>query len=171
MRAILETRIICLRHYTKAIARVHLRSLRSPCDRRPLHRPAARRQPQRGPVNHSRGALSQPRSVCSEIDAYRTRRAGTRRGGMGRDVPLTIPLGGLGSVARSTSGVPCRKWILCKPCRTPFSVFLSNGADGGAPKTSWNPDKFTHPPFDGPAFGPSLQCDVVMRVTDNLVSR
>ena len=61
----------------------------------------ARREPERGPGNHYRGALSQPHSVCAEIE---TPQASTVRK-RGAGCPLTVRLGVLGSVVSSPSGV------------------------------------------------------------------
>jgi len=75
-----------------------------------------------GPIS-----LSQPHSICAEIETLKA----SRGEGCEEGCPLTIRLGVWGSV------VSCRKWILCifevrkKPSGTHFSVFLS---DGGAPK-------------------------------------
>ena len=38
----------------------------------------ARREPQRGTENHYRGALSQPHSVCAEIETPKGRKRGER---------------------------------------------------------------------------------------------
>ena len=84
----------------------------------------ARREPQRGPGNHYRGALSQHHSVCSEIETGRKRKEGCL---------LAIRLGVWGRHKLPQMGPgrsPGRKWILCtfevrnKPSGTPFfSIF------------------------------------------------
>ena len=67
-----------------------------------------RREPQWGPGNHSRAALSQPHSVGAEIETWR---------GPGCGVPLTIRLESLGERVRSVVSSFCsgigRKIALC----------------------------------------------------------
>jgi len=85
-------------------------------------------QSPRGPGNHYCEALSQPHSVCAEIETPREE----TWGGLSPHNPTR----GLGSVVRSPFGVrgtePGRKWISCifevrkKPPGTHFSVFLSD---------------------------------------------
>ena len=104
----------------------------------------ARREPQRGPGKHYRGALSPPFS--------RSRRRGRREGGTWGEVFPHHPTRGSGKrrrlPQRGPGRSPCRKWILCifqvrkKPPGTPFSVFLS---DSGAPQTSRGPGKLPPP--------------------------
>ena len=71
----------------------------------------ARREPQRGPVNHYRGALSHHHSVCAKIETSRLRRQEEETWG---GVSLTIRLGVWVSVVSFPSGLrpaPGRKWI------------------------------------------------------------
>jgi len=120
-------------------------------------------EPQRGPGNHNRGALSQPHSVCAEIDMPIARKCGE-----GCPSPVTIQLGVWGSVVSSPVGCPGRKWILCifdvrkTPSGTLFSVSVS---DGGAPQTSRGPGKlppFLSPTLDGPAVKPTCIRNLVL---------
>jgi len=98
-----------------------------------------RREPQRGPRNHYRGALSPPHSVGAEIETPKASRASRGRK-HGKGCPLTIRLRVWESVVSSPNGVWGRarpKMDLMhisgqkKPSKTPFSVFSS---DGGPPK-------------------------------------
>jgi len=114
----------------------------------------ARREPQRGPGKHYRGALP-PHSVCVEIETPKASRGRKR----GERCPLTIRLGVRGSVVSFPSGARGRApgpkmdfmHILGQKeaiRNTIFSVFLS---DGGAPQTSRGPEKLSPlPPLDGP---------------------
>jgi len=112
-------------------------------DKWPLSPVHARREPQRGPETHYRGALSQPHSVCAEIETLK----GGKGGNVGRVSPHhpTRRLGEYRKLPQRSPGrSPGRKWISCifevrkKPCGTPFSVFLS---DGGAPPNVAGPGK------------------------------
>jgi len=114
----------------------------------------ARREPQRDPGNHSRGALWYPVTISIRAESKASREE--TWGG----VSPRHPTRGLGErrklFQRGSGRSPGRKWILWifevseKPSGTPFSVFLS---DGGAPKTSRGPGKLSSlpPPLDGPA--------------------
>ena len=129
----------------------------------------ARREPQRSPGNHYRGALSQPHSVCAEIKP-----TGRKRGvgcpphcstrGLGEHRKL--PIGGPG---RS----PGRKWILCifevrkKPSGTPFSIILNSG---GPPKRCGARENF--PPFLPLLMGlgtPLQRCGMSPAIRDHTV--
>ena len=61
----------------------------------------ARREPQWGPGNHYRGALSLPHSICAEIETLKASRGRKR----GEGCPITIWLWIWGSVVSSPSGV------------------------------------------------------------------
>jgi len=116
----------------------------------------ARREPQRGPGKHYRGALS-PHSVCLEIETPKASRGRKR----GERCPLTNhhPTRGSGERRKLRSGVrggaPAEMdfmYILGQkePFGTPFTVFLSNG---GPPKRRGARENFPpFPPLDGPAY-------------------
>ena len=106
----------------------------------------ARREPQRGPGKHYRGALSpQPHSVYLEIETPKASRWRKRGLGERRKLPQRGP-------GRS----PGRKWILCifqvrkKPPGALFSVFFERRRP---PPNVAGPGKTfpLYPPLDGPA--------------------
>jgi len=105
----------------------------------------ARREPQRGPGNHYRRGLSQPHSVCGEIEMPKLPQRGPGR--------------------------PSQKRILCifevrkKPSGTLFSVFLN---DGGAPQSRGARENFSpFSPLDKPV--PVLHGIILILVTTYII--
>ena len=92
----------------------------------------ARREPQRGPGNH-RGALSQPHSVCVEIE--------TEGENVGTGVPSPSDNMGLGERCKRIDF----KYISCQK-EAIWNTLFSILSDGGAPQTSRGPGKLP-PPF------------------------
>jgi len=100
----------------------------------------ARREPQRDPGNHYRGAISQPHSICDESEET--------WGGMSPHHP-TRGLGASWASWRSTGRSRPPKWILGifevrkkHASGTPFSVFLS---DCRAPQSRGARENFPPP--------------------------
>ena len=111
------------------------------------HAMQARREPQRGPGNHYRGARSQPHSVCPEKASREKKR------GEGCPLALTIGQGVCGSVISSPNGVRGEARTesgfyayLRMQKEAIWNTLFSILSDGRAPQTSRVPRKLSPSP-------------------------